>query len=330
MSRAASREAVAHFQRAIAQLLSLPDTSSATAARHRCRTLLAARWPMSPASPPKRSCRSMPGPATFASRPAIPGPSSSPNGTSGMSILPAPNTGMLKRLAERLMAAAERENDPDLLLQARHVEWVALGTTARLPGGPGQLRARLGALRPGAARLAPSHLRRPRSGRLQSQSWRARRLWCLGQPDRARACYEQGLALARRLNHPLIVVHALARGLPLFQLLPRPRPSRGPSNRTFELAAEQGFPNYRLDAEILRAWATRDRTEPGSTTRLIEAPLPDGSGSSRCGSTPISCRCWRASRRARGRSAAPWPRSSKRWSEAQTKGHLRHDQTCCA
>jgi hypothetical protein len=38
----------------------------------------------------------------------------------------------------------------------------------------------------------------------------------LGQPDQARAWYEQGLALARRLGHPQVVVHALVRGLPLF------------------------------------------------------------------------------------------------------------------
>ena len=45
------------------------------------------------------------------------------------------------------------------------------------------------------------------------------------------------------------------------------------ANATIALATEQGFPNYRIDAEILRAWALSDRGEPGATTRLIQDAL---------------------------------------------------------
>ena len=50
-----------------------------------------------------------------------------------------------------------------------HVEWVALGNTTDLRGGAGQLRARLGAVRPGSPPGARLHLRRPRSRRVQPQ-----------------------------------------------------------------------------------------------------------------------------------------------------------------
>ena len=159
------------------------------------------------------------------------------------------------------MAAAERESDPDLLLQALHVEWVALGTKAEHaaalaccergwalydPERHGAHAFTFGAHDPGVC----------------SRNHAALATWCLGQPDRARACYEQGLALARRLNHPLIVLHALAKGLPLFQLCRDRERLEAQAEATFELATEQDSANYRLEAQFMRAWVLSGRGEP--------------------------------------------------------------------
>jgi hypothetical protein len=53
-------------------------------------------------------------------------------------------------------------------------------------------------------------------------------------------------------------VSALARGLPLLQRLRDRDRLEAQAAATIALATEQGFPNYRIDAEILRAWAMRD------------------------------------------------------------------------
>ena len=100
-------------------------------------------------------------------------------------------------LGEQLMATAEREGDPDLLLQALHVEWVGLGAK-------GQHRESLASCERGWALYDPArhgshHLTfGAHDPGVCSRVQAAFALWCLGRPDQARVCYEQGLALARR------------------------------------------------------------------------------------------------------------------------------------
>ena len=99
VSRAASREAVAHFQRAIAQLLSLPDTAERNRREASLQDALGgalahvtgvASEALVPVYARARDLCQQTGDTS---------PSSSPNGTSGMFMLPDPNIGMLKRWA---------------------------------------------------------------------------------------------------------------------------------------------------------------------------------------------------------------------------------------
>ena len=112
------------------------------------------------------------------------------------------------------------------------------------------------------------------------------RLWCLGQPERARACYEEGLALARRLNHPLVVLHALAKGLPLFQLFRDHDRLSAQAETTFHLAAEQDFANFGLEAQFMRAWLLSGEGEAEQAVRLMQAGLQEHRDRGAMGITP--------------------------------------------
>ena len=90
------------------------------------------------------------------------------------------------------MAVAERENDPDLLLQALHVEWIALGAK-------GQHRAARASCERGWALYDPEqhgshHLTfGAHDPGVCSRSIRLRlRLWCLGHPDRRAPATSKG------------------------------------------------------------------------------------------------------------------------------------------
>ena len=122
---------MAHFQRAIAQLhVACRTRSSASGARRRCRSASAARWPTSPASPRKRSTQVYARARDLCRQ----------TGDTKSQFIAEWNLWHVhvcraehrhaQALGERLMAAAEQENDPELLLQAHHVEWIALGAKA--------------------------------------------------------------------------------------------------------------------------------------------------------------------------------------------------------
>lgn len=274
VSSAASKEAAAHFQRALAQLQSLPDTAERRRREASLQDALGG------------ALVHVTGPASEALATAYArardlcqqAGDTKPQFVAEWNLwhvyYSRAEYGDAEVIAERLMNVAEQQNDPDLLLQACHVEWVALGTGADYGAAQaccergwalydekrhGRHAFAFGAHDPGVC----------------SRNQCAAASWALGQPDRARACQEQGLALARALDHPLIVVNALARSLPLLQLCRDLKTLEARATTTIALATEQDFPNYRIDAEILRAWASRERSAPGTTVRLIDAGLVD-------------------------------------------------------
>ena len=183
------------------------------------------------------------------------------------------------------MATAEREGDPDLLLQALHVEWVGLCAK-------GQHRACLASCERGWAfydpvRHSSHHLTfGAHDPGVCSRIQGAFALWCLGRPDRARVCYEQGLALAQQLDQPLIVLHALAHGLLLLELRRDDDHLAVQAEEALRLAVEQDTPNYRLEAQFMRAWLL-GRSEPGEAVRLMQAGLEEHRGRGGMGIIPL-------------------------------------------
>ena len=127
VSRAASREAVAHFQRAIAQLLCLPDSVERNRREASLQDALGG------------ALAHVTGVASEALVPVYARARDlcQQTGDTRSQFIAEWNLwhvhiarsehGYAQALGERLMAVAEQENDPELLLQAHHVEWVALG-----------------------------------------------------------------------------------------------------------------------------------------------------------------------------------------------------------
>jgi predicted ATPase len=172
------------------------------------------------------------------------------------------------------MGFAEREDDPDLQLQALHAEW----STLSLLGEHGAALAcceRGWALydpeRHGAHHLTYAAHDPGVCSRMQGGS----DTWCLGQPDRARAFHEQGLALARRLSHPQILLHALVKSLPLLQLRGDLERLKALAEATLSLATEQESANFRTEAQFMLAWTLSGRGEPEQAMRLMQAGLQE-------------------------------------------------------
>ena len=274
VSRAASVEAVAHFRQALAQLLSLEDSAERRRREAKLQSALGAVL-VHVTGPASKEL----GAAYLRARDLY---GETGDGKARFTAewnlwhvyFARAEYAAGNALAKKLMSEAESGQDSDLVLQACHVEWVAFGNTS-------DYGAALASCERGWALYDPD-----RHGAhaftfgghdpgVCSRNQAAAAHWVLGQPDRARACHEQALALARHLDHPLILVNALARGLPLLQRLRDRDRLEAQADATIALATEQGFPNYRIDAEILRAWARRRLAAPGETTRLIQAGLAE-------------------------------------------------------
>ena len=274
VSRAASREAAAHFQRAIAQLMSLPDT---IARRRREAGLQDA---LGGALANIAGVDSEPLVQVYARARDL---CQETGDVKGRFIaewnlwhihIARWEHRRAEDLGQQLMATAEREGDPDLLLQALHVEWSALAPK-------GEPRATEASCERGWALYDPERhgahhvIYGAHDPGVCSRIICAFEIWCLGQPARALACYEEGLALARRLGHPQVLLHAFAKGLPLFQLLRDPVRLKAQAELTLQLAAEQDSANFRIEAQFMRAWLLSGEGEPDRAVRLMQASLKE-------------------------------------------------------
>ena len=145
-------------------------------------------------------------------------------------------------LGEQLMATAERESDPDLPA-------CRPSTSSGSRSAPRPATARLWPAASGAGRLydperhGSHHLTYgAHDPGVCSRIECAHAMWCLGRPERARACsrarvWRSRAGWATRWS----CCTALAKGLPLLQLLPRRRSPERPGRDHLPLAAEQDF-----------------------------------------------------------------------------------------
>jgi predicted ATPase len=94
-------------------------------------------------------------------------------------------------------------------------------------------------------------------------------MWRLGYTDQARACYQQGLKLAKELGHPQIVAHAYSWGALLHQFWGDRTKVRELAEVALGLATEHALANYYTDASILKGWLLAEDGRPKDAIRLM-------------------------------------------------------------
>ena len=84
-------------------------------------------------------------------------------------------------------------------------------------------------------------------------------MWFAGWPDRARACMQEALTLARERTEPHGLAHALVFAAILAQLRRECRDAAAHADAAIALANEHGLVLYLAMATIVRGWATFER-----------------------------------------------------------------------
>jgi predicted ATPase len=79
-------------------------------------------------------------------------------------------------------------------------------------------------------------------------------LFCLGYPDQALAWSNAAVAEARRLAHPPTLAESLANGSLTLSLVGDNAALVEWADQLFEVATEQGFPQWRAEGTIYRGW----------------------------------------------------------------------------
>ena len=94
----------------------------------------------------------------------------------------------------------------------------------------------------------------PGAGSSSAVAWT---VWALGHPDQAMGHYADGLALARKLTHPLSEVWALTTAAVVHQLRGEPEATLEHAEAVQDIAEERGFALYVGWTSVLRGWAYR-------------------------------------------------------------------------
>ena len=189
-----------------------------------------------------------------------------------------------REIGEELLERARQTGDPGLLLQAHHALWPVLASMGNLA----ESRTHSGAgqplydpdKHPALAFVYGGH-----DARVCSHSWDALTLWKLGYPKRALEASEASLRLASHLTQPHSTAVALVYGS-LLRHLRRDEPAaREAADACIALAREHDFPQWLGMARIYRgsALAALDAVEEGLTEMLegLAAYLATGAGAER-------------------------------------------------
>jgi predicted ATPase len=158
-------------------------------------------------------------------------------------------------LGEQLLSLAEGLHDPALLLEAHHALWTSLFSSGELVAARAhQQQGRL-LYDPERHRTYASLF----SGHDPGVCCRYRGapvLWLLGYPEQALASSQEALALARELDHPYSLTHALHWAAVLHHLRREASLAQERAEAAMTIATEHGFSGESLaQAGLLRGWA---------------------------------------------------------------------------
>jgi predicted ATPase len=144
-----------------------------------------------------------------------------------------------RELGEQLLTLAQRQHDPELLLQAHR----ALGDSLFYLG---EFVPACAHLEQGIALYNPQQYRNHaflygQDPGMGCRIFAARTLWILGYPDQALQWSHEAITLARELLHPFSLAYALIRAARLHEFRGEWQAAQGQAEALIALAREQGF-----------------------------------------------------------------------------------------
>lgn len=162
-----------------------------------------------------------------------------------------------RELAERLLALAERAQDPAQFLQAR----LALAVTSLSLGDPAATREHM---EQAVALYDPKrHSRHTflfgRDPGVACRAFGAVALWLLGYPDQAVECSREAVAMGRELGQPSTLVLALHFGAILRFYRREGAAAQEIAEATIAIATEHGFSFWLANGLIMRGWALAEQ-----------------------------------------------------------------------
>ena len=192
-------------------------------------------------------------------------------------------------LAGQLVDLAKGRGDPGLDLAAHRALGYTLNDLGELEASRSCLERVIAAYDPAvhgdyAFRHGGSD---PGVGSLSIGAWG---VWALGYPDQALGQNAQGLALARKLAHPLSEAWALTSAAAVHQLRGEPEAAEVHAEAAVAIGQERGFALWIDWASVLRGWA---RGEQGAGAEAI-AEMRKGLGASRATGAALWAPYWLA------------------------------------
>ncbi|MBI2468969.1 MAG: AAA family ATPase, partial [Candidatus Rokubacteria bacterium] len=162
--------------------------------------------------------------------------------------------------AQRLLALAQRTDDPGLLIEAYHALWATLFARGELATARDYAARAVGLYDPyrhgSLAGVYGNH--DPAVCALGHGAWAAE---LCGEPEQASRQSEDAVALARTLGHPFSEAHALLYGARLHQFRGDWRTTRDRAEAAAALARARGFVQLEAWAAITGGWALAEAGE---------------------------------------------------------------------
>ena len=170
-------------------------------------------------------------------------------------------------LAEELLRLAERAVDPGVAMRGH---WTMSITCTH----QGEFRRALEHFEQALALHDPDRYREDGfldalSPEVALRCFAAWSLWFTGRPDRAVACVEEAIALARRLSEHHGLAHALVFAAIVHQLRGERAEAQRHADAAMSVSLEHGLVLYQAMARIVGGWAASDRRgDPGVLDRI--------------------------------------------------------------
>ncbi len=158
-----------------------------------------------------------------------------------------------RKLADELLALAQDEQEPALLLQAHHARWTTLSALGDFASALKHTEQGI-ALYSRQEHATQAFVIAGHDPCACGHNTAARTLWALGFPDQALMRSKKALVVARELNHPHTLALALDGAAELHQLRREERAFREQAENLFTVAGEHAFTVYLARATIMRGW----------------------------------------------------------------------------